>query len=467
MTNQAQRYEQDSPEELFEAFDRLEKEEKERLSKKSKDPSNIKIDTLKHTLNPINTPITQLEKFTPFILKKSKFQTSTAKQVLITGEHLISTPHSIDKDNGDLVFSHNYLKKSLKSYNHKTYKSFYRQFLMVTRKGTTYNKKASTYKLVNIPYEDNNTFRTVYAHDYEVDELLNEYFDIIRLYKKDDSYDIKMKNFLKKYKKFYNKRKESKNKIFSKKEEIIISLGLKTEKTNLTKSKKKSLVSLTSFHHPKLDLESKYKDIKSQLVKYSKYKPQKAKIYNTFLNRLQEYTVDNTLYFNRTHTKVGRYYDTLNLMPKYIRKRLFEDFIEIDLSNAAYRLIKNYAKKNGFYNKTLFKGIDFYIQDRDTFINLIIRDYKRDNNIKYIKDEDEIKTIIKTYFLSILFGSDLNEYTVYNEETKKSIMQIMNDSLIVQELKTSIKAIKPIIKQKGFEKLSDVFMLEETRVMGL
>jgi len=388
--------------------------------------------------------------------KKSYLKISKATNAVISISNFLSMSFSTHEKTGDLAISSKYMTKSLSSF--RSYFDFYSMYLERTHQGNNLDEYGcSSYLFTNNPYKDETK---VYSHENKVKEVVTKV--------------LKGSMSLAKYKDFYSKKKISNT--YTKKELTIKAL---IDETNVYNNPNK----VKEIFEEDINTDGKYssvikirlleskESIEKRIAKYYQSLPEKASGYKRRIQRdfkkLMSYIHDEHIYIKRTFTTIGREYDFLNQMPKGLRNVLFENYIEMDLKNAAYNLVINKLEKEGFdveTNESQFKSILYYAKNRDKVIGTIVDIYSKKYNVKSVTQLSEIRGILKTKFLSFMFGSKNSLYKAYTKR-EQNIYNSIKELQFYSKLQREIKTLNSVIEDMGFNQISDMFMEEETKIM--
>jgi hypothetical protein len=172
---------------------------------------------------------------------------------------------------------------------------------------------------------------------------------------------------------------------------------------------------------------------------------------------LQASVHDNKLILTVHDTDVGRFYYRMNRIPKELRSVLLHDYVEIDLNNAAYRIIINKAKEKNLN----LPAFEYYIKNRNDIIQAYAKEIAQVMNVSTRSDKfQEIKIELKKLFLSILFGKNINFINPDCSFLERTVQKHVQNKQFIQDMSLNYKALKNI-----FKKPSDIFMLGETQIM--
>jgi len=365
--------------------------------------------------------------------------------VLKSISKLLSSAHSVHELTGDLALSNTYLKKSLSSF--VSYRDFYNLYLNQTRRGNSFDGSGcSSYEFLNNPYDNSNQ---VYSKVQKVDTILKKVLNgTISLAKYQEFYDI-----------------ASKQKPLKPIDMVIMRLS-----DDVTTSKSKNIPREVPKENYKdiikFKLPNNYLEILDELdndIGYMRYPAQRRRYINS-MKLIRKNIVDEHIYFNRTFTSSGRIFDILNQIPKKIRNGLFRDYIEFDLENAAPRLIKN-CFENHNIDPINYPCLIEYIKNRKKIIESNVDTIDNIRGKQGANKKIEFRSMFKMEYLSAIFGRHL---TPFNRNTKddKTVHDALKLSTFYKDFNSEMKELDIIARNLGYENISRMFMLEETKIMN-
>ena len=149
-----------------------------------------------------------------------------------------------------------------------------------------------------------------------------------------------------------------------------------------------------------------------------------------------------------TSIESGRIFNPFNRLSKPVRTMLFQEGIELDIDNMAFKyMINEYLKHKEIHN---LKVMDYYTKNNENKVS-----FRREiaKNLKITQAE------AKTYILKILFGANRNQ-------KEGNSAWLRNLRFEVEQIKDILMQEFDLTKKEAYSKLSKDFMLAETKVMN-
>jgi len=210
------------------------------------------------------------------------------------------------------------------------------------------------------------------------------------------------------------------------------------------------------------NIDSLYSELQNR-VQYRGYEVTKREL-GTISSIKNSIVNGNLVLENSVSLNNGREFNTITGAPKDIRNIVFQGYLSLDISNAAYSMIRTkLISEENEHKFPLFMG---YLKNRDSIICSIADSVLKDEDLKVnrrTKEYQEVKGYIKLNFLSLLFGSQLSTFNL-RKGTEQEVKDIISALPEVKGLKVEIRTLA---KQNNstVKELGNAFMTIETAVM--